>query len=312
MEIYLLRRSAGSRFMPGTYVFPGGRLEVEDRDIDFWIDHVDLSGKRLSETFDGRPETILPFAVAAIRETWEEAGLLMAGRMREGSGPATAPAAKDVNSPSFRPSSESSVIPGCRVKPGMTEPIPKANQENDRPSGGRAFKHYAENKNLILAISKMACWSRWITPQSMPTRFDTYFFVAPVKRDQQCRPDNRETVDGIWLSPRNALTKNSEGSLPLSPPALVTLHQMLAFADLQEMITEARRRALPAATTPRLWPLEEGGLLIQPWDPDYGCDTVRVDADRLKEAVLPVGATFSRLWVNGGVCRPVRYPDERS
>jgi hypothetical protein len=156
----------------------------------------------------------------------------------------------------------------------------------------------------------MACWSRWITPQSMPTRFDTCFFIAPVKRNQRCRPDNRETVDGIWISPRKALAKNSDGSLPLSPPAWVTLHQMLSFADFGEMVVEARNRTRPAAITPRLWPLEKGGLLVQPWDADYKRDTVRVDEYRLQKEVLPVGAPFSRLWLNGGVCRPVRYPEE--
>jgi hypothetical protein len=194
----------------------------------------------------------------------------------------------------------------------MTEPDPCKDQVNQRPAGGLSFKRLAEARNLILSTSKLAYWRRWITPQSMPTRFDTYFFIAPVKPDQECRPDNRETVDGIWLSPRKALAKNSDGSLPLSPPALITLHQMLSFADLREMIAEARGRPRPAAIMPRLWPLEKGGLLIQPWDPDYACDTVRVDENRLQKDVLPVGADFSRLWLSAGVCRPVRNPDERS
>jgi len=81
-------------------------------------------------------------------------------------------------------------------------------------------------------------------------------------------------------------------------------------ADLREMIAEARTRTWPAAIMPRLWPLEKGGLLVQPWDPDYKRDTVRVDENRLQKDVLPVGAPFSRLWLSGGVCRPVRYPEE--
>jgi len=312
MEIYLLQRSAKSRFMPGAYVFPGGRLETEDRDIDFWLSHVDLSGQRLHAAFNGSPERILPFAVAAIRETREEAGLLLAEPMAKGGGPATAPDRKDFNSPSSRRGPETGVFPGCRIKSGMTEPDPCKDEVNHRPAGGLSFKRLAETENLILSTSKLACWSRWITPQSMPTRFDTYFFMAPVKRYQQCRPDNRETVDGIWISPRKALVKNSDGSLPLSPPALVTLHQMLSFADLQEMIAEARGRPQPAAIMPRLWPLERGGLLIQPWDSDYERDTVCVNENRLQNDVLPVGEAFSRLWLNGGVCRPVRNPSERS
>ena len=295
METYLLQRSAASRFMPGTYVFPGGRLEDEDRDTDFWINHVDLSKKGLLEAFDSSPETILPFAVAAIRETWEEAGVLLAEIRARGNSPATAPATEDFNSPSF-----------------MTKPSLYANQINNRPVGGLSFKRLARDKNLILSTSKMVYWSRWITPQSMPKRFDTCFFMAPVKPDQECRPDNRETVDGIWISPRKALTKNSDGLLPLSPPAVMTLHQMLSFADLSEMIADTRRRSRPVSTMPRLWPLKKGALLIQPWDPDYERDTVRIDENCLQKDVLPVGAPFSRLWFSGGVFRPVRYPEERS
>ena len=296
--------------MPGVYVFPGGRLEAEDRDTDFWLNHVDLSGKGMLAAFNGSPETILPFAVAAIRETWEEAGVLLAEPIIRDNGPAIDPATKDFNSPSLRKRPESIAFPGCRVKSGKTEADPCTDPANHRPAEGLSLKRLVETRDLILSASKMACWSRWITPQSMPTRFDTCFFIAPVKKNQRCRPDNRETVDGIWISPCEALTKNLDGSLPLSPPALVTLHQMLSFADLREMIAEARTRRWPASAMPRLWPLEKGGLLVQPWDPDYSRDTVRVDENRLPKDVLPVGAPFSRLWISGGVCRPLRYPEE--
>jgi len=211
---------------------------------------------------------------------------------------------------SFRQNPESSVFPGCRISSGMQEPDPCTDQVNKRPVGGLSFKQLAEDRNLILSTAKMTYWSRWITPQSLPKRFDTFFFITPVKPDQECRPDNRETVDGIWISPAGALTKNSDGSLPLSPPALVTLHQMLSFADVRKMIAEAPNHKLPAATMPRLWPLEKGGLLIQPWDPDYKLETVRVDENRLQKDVLPVGAPFSRMWLTGGVFRPVRNPEE--
>ena len=82
-----------------------------------------------------------------------------------------------------------------------------------------------------------------------------------------------------------------------------------SVADLREMIAEARNRTWPAAVMPRLWPLEKGGLLVQPWEPDYKRHTVRVDKYRLQKDVLPVGAPFSRLWLNAGVCRPVRDPN---
>lgn len=265
VEVYLLRRSTASKFMPGTYVFPGGNLESEDMDVSFWQDHADLPAERLEPSLDGAVDRMLPFAVAAIRETWEEAGLLLA-----------APA----------------------KGPRSLEPIRKSNTP---------FTRRIQDDGLCLSISKLGRWHHWITPELMPRRFDTFFFVAPVGQDQRCRPDNRETVHGTWVTPRKALTENERGVLPLSPPTLVTLHQMLAFADLGTLMAEARRRSWPAPIMPRLWPLENSALIIEPWDPDYTRESIDVDIDRLETDLLPAGAPFSRLWRRNGLCRPVKY-----
>ena len=61
MEVYLLRRSSTSTFMPDTYVFPGGGLKDEDRDVSFWIRHTDLTGEQLARALGGQPEQMLPF-----------------------------------------------------------------------------------------------------------------------------------------------------------------------------------------------------------------------------------------------------------
>lgn len=265
VEVYLLRRSADSKFMPGTYVFPGGNLEAEDMDAAFWQDHVDLSLDQLAGALDGEVDRMLPFAVAAIRETWEEAGLLLAAPMQGNASPE-------------------------RVA------------ENGTP-----FIRQIQGGGLCLSVSRLGRWHHWITPELMPRRFDTFFFVAPVGHDQRCRPDNHETVHGTWINPRTALTENAQGALPLSPPTLVTLHQLLPFADLDTLVAEARSRSWPKPIMPRLWPLDDGVLIIEPWDPDYARETVRVDTDRLEADVLPVGVPFSRLWRHQGVCRPVKY-----
>jgi 8-oxo-dGTP pyrophosphatase MutT (NUDIX family) len=265
IEVYLLRRNPASRFMPGTYVFPGGNMEAEDMDTAFWKNHVDLPEDQLARALDGDVDRMLPYAVAAIRETWEEAGLLLAAPMRGFSGP---------------------------------EPV---------ATNGTPFTRQIQGGGLGLSISRLGRWHHWITPELMPRRFDTFFFTAPVEQDQHCRPDNRETVHGTWISPLKALTENAQGILPLSPPTLVTLHQMLPFADLDTLMVEARSRSWPIPIMPRLWPLEKSALIIEPWDPDYPSESVSVNVDRLEADVLPVGAPFSRLWRHRGICRPVRY-----
>ena len=268
LEVYLLRRSAASRFMPGVYVFPGGNMDADDRDTAFWRKHVDLDADQLARILDGRVETMLPFAVTAIRETWEEAGLLLADPMNH------------------RP---------C---------------DRDRENGGRPFSSIIRANGLRLAVSRLGCRHHWVTPELMPKRFDTFFFVAPVEKGQQCRPDNHETVHGTWINPRKALAENQRGSLPLSPPTLVTLHQMLPFGDLDGLMTETRSRSWPVPITPRLWLLEDSALILEPWDPEYGRETVSVNVDRLETDVLPVGAPFSRLWHHRGRWLPVRCRGE--
>ncbi len=270
LEVYLLRRSSASKFMPGTYVFPGGNLEVEDRDTAFWRNHVDLPADRLPRALDGEVASMLPYAVAAIRETWEEAGLLLGDPQQKLHGPA------------------------------------------GNGYGSGPFTPWIRANGIHLSISKLGRWHHWITPELMPRRFDTYFFTAPVESGQSCTPDNHETVHGTWVRPRKALVENLNGALPLSPPTLVTLHQMLPFSNTDALMTETRRRSWPAPIMPRLWPLENSTLIVEPWDPDYAQETVRVDVDRLEEDILPVGAPFSRLWRHRGICRPVRHPEERA
>lgn len=267
IEVYLLRRSTASKFMPDTYVFPGGGLERDDMDTAFWLKHVDLPMQPLGRVLGGPVDRMLPFAVAAIRETYEEAGLLLTRPIK--------------NDPTPEP---------------LLDPL-------------ISFSRRVEANGLELAVSRLARWHHWITPESMPHRFETFFFVAAVDSEQRCRPDNRETVHGTWVDPMRALEKNARGSLPLSPPTLVTLHQMLPCKDLDDLMTTARSRSWPAPIMPRLWPLDHGALIVEPWDPDYTREIVSVDIDRLEKDVLPVGAPFSRLWRHRGVCRPVRHPD---
>ena len=235
-------------------------------DVTFWRHHVDVDPRHLSRHLGGNVSDLLPRAVAAIRETWEEAGLLL----------------------------------GVRTGP-----------PGDSPPHGRsttAFRQRVTMDDIRLCISRLGRWQQWITPEGMPCRFDTYFFLAALEPGEHCSPDHRETEHGVWITPRQALVDNARGVLPLSPPAMVILHQMLPFEDLPALIAETRRRPWPAPIMPRLWPLGKNALILEPWDPDYHRPTVHVDVTRLEADVLPVGAPFGRLWCHQGRCRPVRYP----
>lgn len=265
IEVYLLRRNPASRAFPGFYVFPGGTLETDDMDTDFWRNHTDLANHQLNDRFDGEVKQWLPFAVAAVRETFEEAGLLLAT------------------------TSKGKAVPAL-----------------SRRSHGRFSRQIADH-DLKLTVSKLGRWSRWITPASMSKRFDTFFFIVPVDPDQDCRPDNHETVHGMWIDPANALLKNSLGQCPLSPPTLVTLHQLLDYKDLGHLVTDAHRHSWPKPFKPRMIKVAGETLILEPWDPDYAEQQVTVDADYLENDMLSPHAPFSRLWLHKGCWRPVAH-----
>jgi hypothetical protein len=142
----------------------------------------------------------------------------------------------------------------------------------------------------------------------MPRRFDTRFFVAAAPAGQQCRPDGHETTEGCWISPRRALEENLAGRIPLSPPTLVTLQELLAYPDLETLERALETRDWGAAVFPRLVPLgkENGAVLLEPWDPLYDQEQPGIDPAALPAALLPAGEKFSRLWNGDGIWRPVK------
>jgi len=276
LQVYLLRRSQASGFMPGSYVFPGGLVDDWDRDDALWLAHADLAPDALrerSEPAAGRFEALC-YGVAAVRETFEEAGVLLA-RPRF-------PAQGDFGRARERRLAES-------------------------PAHGW-FTRLVVSDGWVLTLSALSRWARWITPERMPRRFDTRFFVAVLPPDQTCLPDMRETTAGIWTSPRAALVENINGTLPLSPPTLATLHEFLNTPNLQRLHTVLSGRNWDEPIMPRLVPLEQGRqfVLLLPWDPMYGLKEDQVRLGDVERLVLPAADPFSRVWHCNGLFRPIR------
>ena len=273
LQIYLLKRSDKSGFFPGNYVFPGGALDPDDWDTDFWQGHLDLSGPELADRFGpGLPaEALRAYGVAAIRETLEEAGVFLARPKKEDS-----------------PSEEGICQP----------PVPEALTDG-------WFRKTVLDGEWGLAFSRLFPWSHWITPEAMPKRFDTRFFIAAMPEGQICRPDERETTHGLWISPRQALEENGKGAIPLSPPTLVTLHSLLPFTSLEDLTGAAAAHSWGDPILPILHLTERLRVLIEPWDPDYGREP-EIGPGDLTDLILPVGSPFSRLWMREGIWRPIK------
>jgi 8-oxo-dGTP pyrophosphatase MutT (NUDIX family) len=272
-QVYLLKRSGQSGFFPGSYVFPGGTVASEDRDADLWLRHSDLDlpgvEKRLGGTLPA-PE-MLAYGVAAIRETFEEGGVLLASRAQE-------------------------IASGMQAI-GETRKV-------KRLSKGW-FREWAVSGEWHLQLSRLAPWTHWITPEMFKPRFNTRFFLVFAPVDQECSPDKEETTHGIWVTPKQGLVANLSGEIPLSPPTLVTLHELLQHKTLNELQDEVSRREWGEPRLPRVIPVEKGAVIIEPWDPMIHEKDVGLDPAALAKLVLTVGEPFSRLWLYEGLWRPV-------
>ncbi len=278
-QVYLLKRSAKSRFMPGTHVFPGGVVEPEDRGLETWADHLDMDPEDIQRKLGANSLTVedtLSFAIAVIRETFEEAGVLLIFKKE---------------------------AMGLDLESLLA-------QRRLGNLGSEWLKTLMTNGNAMLSVSSLHKWSHWITPRRMPLRFDTRFFLALMPAGQSCRPDQKETTEGRWVTPKEGLVGNISGEIPLSPPAVATLHELLKYARMDDLLKAAAKRSWGNMMEPRLVPLKRGAMIIEPWDPMYGRDSIRMEKTMLEDDILGPEEPFSRLWHDGRSWRPVRIETE--
>jgi len=273
IQVYLLKRSPKSRFMAGNYVYPGGIVDSDDGDLDFWNRYTDLDIAAIDRCLGGEfpVAEAMAFGITAIRETFEEAGVLL-------------------------------VHPDAYQGADL-EQVCEMRLTRDLSNGW--LKRAVQRKGWVLQVSALKRWAHWLTPALMPRRYDTRFFVAVLPSGQVCRPDDHETTHGVWINPLQALEANQTGAMPLSPPTLVTLHQLLAFKHLEAVLQSAEARTWGPVLEPRLILTDEGPVIVEPWDVQYTDQDLSIDAVALSAGLVPAGAPFSRLWYKGGLWQPV-------
>lgn len=273
LETYLLKRSAKSGFFPGAYVFPGGALDKDDTDFRFWKEHINMDMKDVERRFGGegiKREDVLGYCVAGIRETFEEAGVFLAHN-----------------------SSRSLPEKTCNAR--TAEGLEKGWLRNMACSDG-----------WVLDLASLSRWSHWITPEGMKYHFDALFFAAIMPQGQSCTPDRRETEEGIWISPDEALTFNLAGTIPLSPPTIVTMHELLSYHNIDSLKKAWRTKPWGSARLPRMVQTENGPVILEPWDPQYNYADYDLDTTGIESLVLPPCESFSRLFLHNGIWKPVR------
>jgi 8-oxo-dGTP pyrophosphatase MutT (NUDIX family) len=226
----LLKRHGLSDVLGGAYVFPGGKLDLADSELDMPA-HLDQSAVDLhAALFEPATDALTAAAlhVAAVREAFEESGILFAH------GATAADAAR--------------ATALLRT--------------------GRAFDEVLAEMGLRLHTRSLVPWARWITPK-VPTvtnkRFDTRFFIAELPADQIAHHDNIEATASVWLTPRMALTQYRDGDIELAPPQIMSLAHLSRYEDVITAMTAARSRP-PPLIEPEPFMHEGGRVICYPGD----------------------------------------------
>ncbi len=226
LEVFMVARHHEIDFASGALVFPGGRLEQADAEFA-------RDGALMSDALD---ETARAMRIAAIREAFEECGVLLA-----------------------RPPGEARFVSAERVS-ALDRSAP--------------FADLMARENLVPATDALVPFARWITPAFMPKRFDTHFFLALAPPDHALAHDGREAVDSIWVAPRDALEQKGE-RFKLLFPTERNLWKLARHSDAASAL-EAAKSAPVVTVLPERTEVDGGPGLRIPLEAGYGGEAFSV------------------------------------
>jgi 8-oxo-dGTP pyrophosphatase MutT (NUDIX family) len=175
----------------------------------------------------------LAYWIAAIRETFEETGILL-GRSTK------SPAAVSGDSRESDPEN-----PSREIEPGGPEGGSRSRGQAALLSGQKSFADVLDMRGRTLDPGDLRYIGHWLTPESEPRRYDTRFFISRVGRGVEVRPHEKEMVDHVWLTPAEALIRNRQGSFPLVLPTLMTLEELLHFPTAARAVDTLGTRPVP-------------------------------------------------------------------
>ncbi|MEU0028992.1 NUDIX hydrolase [Streptomyces sp. NPDC006335] len=209
--VHMLRRRSSMAFAGGAYAYPGGG--VDSRDDEHQIHWAGPTRAWWAARLGVDETAAQAIVCAAVRETYEEAGVLLAG-----------------------PTAESVV--------GDTT---GAEWEADRAAlvaRELSFAEFLERRGLVLRSDLLGAWTRWITPEFEPRRYDTWFFVAALPEGQRTRNASTEADRTVWIRPQDAADGYDKGELLMMPPTLATLRQLTAYGTAADALAAAPERDL--------------------------------------------------------------------
>jgi 8-oxo-dGTP pyrophosphatase MutT (NUDIX family) len=207
LQVFLQRRVAEMAFAGGMTVFPGGGVDASDRPHpDLWAGP---EPRWWADRLGVDVELAGAIVHAAVRETFEECGVLLAGP---------------------------------RVPAGLER------HRADVVARRRPFGDVLAGAGLVLRADLLHAWARWITPHGYPRRYDTAFFVALVPEGQEADAHTTEAVEALWWHPDEALGHWQEGRMQLMPPTVRTLQEIAGFGESAAVLAAAQERVIRPIT----------------------------------------------------------------
>jgi 8-oxo-dGTP pyrophosphatase MutT (NUDIX family) len=204
LEVYVLRRTRGMPFAGGMTAYPGGGVDPRDGDTEIaWAGPPPAAW---AEAFGCDERTARELVCAAVRETFEEAGVLLAGS--PAGGPGAGAVVPDVSGEDWE----------AQRRALLTRDL--------------SLAELLAGRGLALRSDLLRPFAHWITPPVEPRRYDTKFFAAALPRGQHARDVSGEADEASWLRPAVALAEMTAGTRPMLPPTIHTLRQLEPFGDV--------------------------------------------------------------------------------
>jgi 8-oxo-dGTP pyrophosphatase MutT (NUDIX family) len=240
IEVFMMVRHHEIEFSSGALVFPGGSVEKGDNGI--------VAAPELYSGGEGLDEDALSFRVAAIRETFEESGILLA-----------------------RPKGSAALVDAKRTT--QVEAAHRAALCERRTT----FLDVLRDNDLTLALDQLVPYAHWITPEGMSKRFDTWFFLASAPAEQVGTHDGKESTDSIWLSPHEAVEGGESGRFKLPFPTTRNLIKLAKQPSVQSALDDARGGPI-VTVVPVITTLDGRRLLRIPREAGYDGEVFEVGA----------------------------------
>ncbi len=240
LEVFMLRRNLRSSFVGGAYVFPGGAVDPPDRGdaLEPWC-----SGRSDAEASArlGVDSGGLAFWIAAIRESFEESGYLLA----------------------YDPDGDLVSLD----RPDVADRFVGHRRAVDQ--GERSLVSVCEEEGLTLAVDSMWYFGHWITPEGAPRRYDTRFFLAAAPPAQTPVHDDHEVIENLWIRPADALARHAARDLAMLPPTIASIRALARSETAGEALAAAAEVVDVPTVQPRVV-VDDGGVrIVMPGDPEW-------------------------------------------